>query len=147
MTYFRHYGTCTATSTRLLKTTNSSSSTSCPAMHCHSRLWLVCLGGAILKMMWEFRLAEIWFRGKFSNVLTRVKGSEGNCARAGLKEHLINWIHIKIRLPEELLDVSNAFKKGVWVSWKRWGQWTWVETKRNLNMTFTLFGRKVLCFE
>lgn len=63
--------------------------------------------------------AEIWFRGKFSNVLTRVEGSEGNCERASLKEHLINWIHIKIRLPEEPLDDSNAFKKGVWAELRR----------------------------
>lgn len=58
--------------------------------------------------------AEIWFRGKFSNVLTGVEGSEGNCERASLKKYSINWIHIKIRLPGELLDDSNAFKKGVW---------------------------------
>lgn len=58
--------------------------------------------------------AEIWFRGKFANVLTRGEGSEGNCERASLKEHSINWIHIKIRLPGELLHDSNAFKKGVW---------------------------------
>lgn len=48
------------------------------------------------------------------NVLTRVEGSKGNCERAGLKKHSINWIHIKIRLPGELLDDFNAFKKGVW---------------------------------
>lgn len=60
------------------------------------------------------RRAEIWFRGKFANVLTRVEGSEGNCERARLKGHSINWIHIKIRLPGELLDESNPFKKGVW---------------------------------
>lgn len=62
---------------------------------------------------------ESWFRGKFANVLTRVEGSEGNCERARLKEHSINWIHIKIRLPRELLEDSNAFKMGVWAELQR----------------------------
>lgn len=40
----------------------------------------------------------------------------GNCERAGLREHSINWIHIKIRSPGELLDESDAFKEGVWAA-------------------------------
>lgn len=77
-------------------------------------VWLICLGGAIHCDDVGSWTAEIWFRGKFANVLTRGKGSEGNCERAGLKAHSINWIHIKIRLPGELLVDSKAFKKGVW---------------------------------
>ena len=75
-------------------------------------VWLVCLCGAIHCDDVGSQTAEIRFRGKFANVLTRGKGSEGNCETAGLKEHSINWIHIKIRLPGELLDDSKAFKEG-----------------------------------
>lgn len=83
-------------------------------------MWLVFLGGTIHTDDVGSQTAGIWFRGKFANVLTGVEGSEGNCERAGLKKkHSINWIHIKIRLPGELLDDSNAFKKGVWAGLKK----------------------------
>lgn len=75
---------------------------------------LVCLGGAIHRDGVGSKADKICFRGKFAHVLTRVERSEGNCERASLKEHSINWIHIKIRLSGEQLDDSNAFKKGVW---------------------------------
>lgn len=78
-------------------------------------VWLVCLCGVIHCDDVGSQAAEIRFRGKFANVLTRGKGSEGNCERAGLKEHPINWIHIKIRLPGELLDHLKVLKKRVWV--------------------------------
>lgn len=128
--------TFTVISTRLSKATNNSSLTSCPAVYCYSEVWLVCLGGAIHWNDVRSQRAEIWFRGKFANVLTRVEGSEGNCERARLKKHSINWSHIKIRLPGELLDNSNAFKKGVWAKQKKKDkanepQWTQLPIAKN----------------
>lgn len=92
-----------------------------PVLLCIATVWCGCSVwvARYTEMMWEVKRAEIWFRGKFANVLTRVEGSEGNCERASLKKHSINWIHIKIRLPGEPLDDSNAFKKGVWAELKK----------------------------
>lgn len=59
--------TCTATSTRLLETTNSRSSTSCPALYCYSMVWLVCLCGAMHCDDVGSQAVEIRFRGKCFN--------------------------------------------------------------------------------
>lgn len=81
----------------------------------------------------------------------------GNCERASLKKHSINWIHIKIRELGELLDNSKAFNKGVWAELKKIRPMNFSslnsllqkkkrkekKTELNLNKTFALFGHKV----
>lgn len=69
-----------------------------------------------------------------------------------MKEHSINWIHIKIRLPGELLNDSSAFKKGVWAELTKIrpmhlnGLNSLLQKNKNLHNTFILFICKVLFF-